>query len=757
MLDNMEAIENLRSLSRNRSLSYVTKNISKDEIEAYIEKGWQEVKSGRKPKQRPSSIKIQKTKTFDKVLEDRVWMLLYRMKFDFLSDKKGASLSFVGASKENIRSQIDVVGIDTEVALAIECKSSEKHKEYTSFKKDMTDHLNDRDRFRQAIHKQYSGDNKLHTAMIMFVSNLHINDNDKARAEADNLIIFNENDLEYYEKLVSHLGSAAKYQFLSDIFKGKNISGLEIELPAIKTKMGRYIYYTFSIHPSDLLKISFVSHRAKGKASDIDTYQRMISKSRLRKIQQYIDKGGVFPTNIVINLEKTRKLKFEPAKMEEQTCEKEGGTYGRITLPGCYKSAWIIDGQHRLFAYSGHDRGKKDYISVLAFQDLDAEKQTKFFVDINKEQKSVQTRLLHELFANLNWDAEDEEVRLKAILSRAVQKLDEDIDSPFYSRILKSDASRDAIRCITLTSIFSALEKEKHLFIVKKNIEYGPLWADDQNEVLNRTFYIIKEYFNVIKKKNEEWWQLGSKEGGGLSMNDGVVSLIYVLSRTLRYLQEEKKYRLILLDKNELLEKLQPFADAVADYLSTLNSKERVDFRKLGSEQGRNIRMWQCLEFINRRNAEFNPPDLMKYIEGREKETNKAAREIIFGIDHIMKDRVIALLKDKYNENADSWWYEGVPLPVRKKISDKINEEKGLQGGREDNIEFIQYREILHHSWPVFEKLFSFENSGSKEKRTGWMADINNMRKVVMHAKGQHITTEQLENLQLYEEWLKDI
>ena len=68
--------------------------------------------------------------------------------------------------------------------------------------------------------------------------------------------------------------------------------------------MGGHNCYTFSVSPDYLLKISYVSHRLKGRASDVDTYQRMMAKSRLNKIRDYINQDGIFPTNIVINLEK---------------------------------------------------------------------------------------------------------------------------------------------------------------------------------------------------------------------------------------------------------------------------------------------------------------------------------------------------------------------------------------------------------------------------------------------------------------------
>ena len=146
-----------------------------------------------------------------------------------------------------------------------------------------------------------------------------------------------------------------------------------------------YIFYP----PEYLLKIAYVSHRSKGRGSDVSTYQRMIQKSRLQKIRKYIDEKGIFPTNIVINFDK--KPNFDRG---EQETEQESGLMGWLDIRSAYKSAWIIDGQHRLFAYSGHPMAAKARLSVMAFEGLPASIQAKLFIDINAEQKSVKQSLL---------------------------------------------------------------------------------------------------------------------------------------------------------------------------------------------------------------------------------------------------------------------------------------------------------------------------------------------------------------------------
>ena len=199
-------------------------------------------------------------------------------------------------------------------------------------------------------------------------------------------------------------------QLHADIFKNKEIPGLKIRIPALRAKVGPYTCYTFSIKPEYLLKIGFISHRTKGKASDVNTYQRLMAKSRLRRIQRFIEDGGIFPTNIVINLEKTRALRFDKAKQEGAS---EGSANGYLTISARYKSAWIIDGQHRLYGYSGTKKATESYLNVIAFEGLPASQQAQFFIDINSQQKKVSRNLLLELYGDLNWDASDPKVQIE--------------------------------------------------------------------------------------------------------------------------------------------------------------------------------------------------------------------------------------------------------------------------------------------------------------------------------------------------------
>ena len=83
---------------------------------------------------------------------------------------------------------------------------------------------------------------------------------------------------------------------------------------------------------------------------------------------------------------------------------------------------------------------------------------------------------------------------------------------------MNSDSSKDNKRCISLTSVFTALAKAG-FYIVKESkgnvLEYGPLWAGNNNDTLKRTVLVLKFWLEKLKMGAPDWWDLGSSEGGG--------------------------------------------------------------------------------------------------------------------------------------------------------------------------------------------------------------------------------------------------
>lgn len=746
MLENVYEVEDLKSLARIKNKEREFKSIPKSSLDDFLKEGWQIERENK------LGYRMVRDKPKDFLLEDRVWSLLYKMGFSHLSGKGGAYLILDPKKPQSAKNQIDIVGLDSEVSLGIECKSSVQPRKNPQFQEQIAKHAIIRQRFANAINNQFKLPHKRIPILAIFTWDVILTDNDIERARHEKIGLFNEHDLNYYEQLVGHLGPAAKYQFFADMLPDRRIHGLEIKVPALRTKMAKNTCYIFSISPQYLLKIAYVSHRVKGKATDIDTYQRMVKKSRLVRIRDYITDKGIFPTNIIISVEKGKKhIRFDPHPQKGVSREAE---YGTLHLTPCYKCAWIIDGQHRLFAYSGHERAAKSHLSVLAFEGLPPSQQAQLFIDINHEQKSVKRSLLYELYAELHWDAEDETKRIGAIISKCIQALNEEKDSPFCDRILFADATRSALRCISLESLFKALN-QPGLFIVKKKIEYGPLWAGDNLRTLKRSISVIKEWFNIVNEAGAfNWWDLGSDEGGGLAMNDGVTILVGVLRSVFEHLAS-KGYNLIQLTNDELVDVIRSFGEALGEYLGKLSSEERKVCRAAWrGGQGQTAGRRTFEKALHSRFPDFEPKGLKEFLELEAAQTNKQAYGIIQRLEKNLKSIVLDSLKNEYGD-GDPWWYNSVPPQIRKKVNERIDEEQGA-GGREDYFDLIDFRAIALKNWQIFKDSLAYGAKGDKNKKTDWIVKINDMRKIIMHpAKGRVITWQQLSLLKQYKEWLE--
>jgi len=747
MINNIEPVENLRGLAIAKYRPYETKTVHPKLVEDALNDEWEILRKNK------NSVRLKRAKHHGKYFEDRVWSLLYRMGFTHLSGEGGAILLY-SSDSESPKTQIDVVGLDEEIAIAIECKSSEKFGKRSQFSEELSKHALTREYFSQAIKVRFPVINNRVVAMVMFLSNINLTENDEARAKEFKVSLFDNEDLIYYENLVSQIGPAAKYQFFSDILPEKQIGGLRIRVPAIKAKMGDLTYYTFSVYPEYLLKISYVSHRAKGKAYDVNTYQRIVNKSRLKSIRQYISDKGKFPTNIVINLDK----KFLTFSRAHQESEQEEAVLGWIDIKPSYKSAWIIDGQHRLFAYSGHENATKDRLSVLAFEGLLPSDQAQLFIDINSKQKNVKPSLLQELFAELNWDDKKTRVRIGAIISKSIQIIGIDQDSPFYKRIQRAESSRDIMSCISLTSLFSIIDKSDFFIVKEKHgniLEYGPLWAGNNDATLKRTTYILKNWFKMIlaNDKASEWWDKGRGEGGGLAMNDGVIICVKVLRSVFQHL-DSKGYKLIHMDNEDLFESIKEYGIILGDYFGSLTDDERKLFRRLRGIEGQTAGMRHCQKAIHERISSFNPPGLEKFLEEEKAQTNKKAKEILDRIEKQLNDIVLETLYQEFGKSEPEWWLQGVPKKVRTKVSERFEEDDGSRGEKRFYFDLIDYRDIIINNWQLFENILSYGKGGKKEKRTSWIVTLNNIRQVVSHYTGKSVSLEELNQIQEYDVWL---
>ena len=135
---------------------------------------------------------------------------------------------------------------------------------------------------------------------------------------------------------------------------------------------------------------------------------------------------GFFPNSIIINITSDRPLQFDLAGKNEGDAATK---IGILHLPAKYKSAQIIDGQHRLLGYAGTDYATSHTIPVVAFENLTADMQIKLFMQINQNQKKVDKSLQNTLNAKIYGESDILEERIRGMRLKMAEDLANDNNS----------------------------------------------------------------------------------------------------------------------------------------------------------------------------------------------------------------------------------------------------------------------------------------------------------------------------------------
>ena len=221
--------EELEEISKNRIKEYIEESVDNTILDDYLSSGWKLKKQNKK------KSTIYKEKKIGDAFEDEVWSIFYKMGFKYMN--KDNSFSILYSRENNLSKQIDIIAMDDEVCLLIECKESAEYGSRRSFQMDINEVPSFYGKVCGEIRKKYPG---LRFKYIFATKNVAVGQQDKNRMKEHNIIHFDYSTVLYYKALVEHLGSAAKYQLLGQIFAGQKITSMDVEIPAIRGKMGPF-------------------------------------------------------------------------------------------------------------------------------------------------------------------------------------------------------------------------------------------------------------------------------------------------------------------------------------------------------------------------------------------------------------------------------------------------------------------------------------------------------------------------------------
>jgi len=740
--------DDIRIDLRNRKSKLDFKTVKASKMALILEKVAIEEKDGwDKHTKNKKSYKLSKPKPAAEQLEDELWCIVAEMGFKELSSGRFFAIE---TKKDPKPRQIDIFAKDEEVALVIECTQCA-----IPTKKDMTSLIQKiaaiKDGVSKSISVHYGRETKIKPKFIIATRNVEWRPVDIEKCDTQGISILTETEIEYYQAITKHLKSAARYQFHAHIFSGATIPALKKTIPATRGTMGGVPFYNFLIKPDDLLKISYVGHKASRTEDDIETYQRMLQPNRLKAIAKYIDEGGKFPTNIVVNIKtpRNRELVFNPHS------PKGNASFGELTLPSHFGAAWIIDGQHRLYGYAYRNlkdgpKDDKSVLSVLAFENLPAKDEMDMFIDINSKQVKVQKGLLVELYADLHWNSPDPPERLLALQARIVAKLNSQKTSPIFDRVVITGKGKTSDRCLTQTSISDGIAQARLLGNIKKYLFYpGPLAHHDPNKkdlALRKATEVLSSILTLFSDALPDHWALGDRAGGYLCTNIAIRAILHVISDICNHIHLETGADLSTWNADDLVKEIEVYIQPLIAYFTSATDEEVQSFRRQGSSlaavkkqsMGMNV-------FIRNSINDYGPEGLEAYLSSRDQEGNDAAVLMINKIQDRIFKYVISALKEKHGDKNDSWWLEGIPTNVRLSCSGEWEKQK-RQGNVESYLYILDYQNIATADWDLFGNQFALDekDTGNKKKCVEWIKKLSVIRNKTHHPEKGKLSQEQI-------------
>ena len=711
---------------------YITEKISVTDLPKYIDDGWEPGKEYKNPKY----IGVSKEKPVEEQFEDRVWLLFENMGFTGLNAENGMRISYDFGNDE-LKQRISVVAIDDETILIVLCYASDAIVE-KSFANDISVFSEKISGIRKEALAKFPG------RKIKFIwasHNFIMNRRDLALLDKAGIAYFSDTTIQYYTDLAKHLGSCSRYQLLGSLFANQEIKNMDDRVPAIQGKMGGYTYYSFSIEPEKLLKIGYVLHRSEANKNMMPTYQRLLKKKRLQEVRAFINDGGYFPNSIIISIDTNGKgLTFD------QSASKVSSTISKIGIlhiPKRYRSAYIIDGQHRLYGYSDSLYAATNTIPVVAFVDLERSEQIKLFMDINENQKAVPKSLRVTLNADMLWESPDLGEQRQALRSKIAQMLGEEATSPLNSRIVIGESESTPTRCITVEAIQSALKKCRFFDSYgRRNAlqKEGTFDCKDNQETCDLFYPFIEKCLLYIREACLAEWDKGDQDGGMLTMNRGIQAVIRVIDDVVNMLVEKGMIQPKSQELEDMFGLIQYYLKPLTDYINALNAEQRKDLRGYFGG-GADTRFWRAYQkAISDMRPDFKPEGLEDFWQNETKvyneETISMLQEITAKVKLLISDR----LEDYF---GDSWLIKGLPKNIYTRAKGEADEAMYVHvstTGEEIEVPIWNYvtlpecKQIILNgkNWSLFfEDTFvrpeEANISGGKDVKTDWLLRVNSI------------------------------
>ena len=608
--------------------------------------------------------------------------------------------------------QVDVCGGHEDTLLVVECTMTQELKKKSIREKikefrGVTSSL-EKGFKSSPIYKKYK-----FTKYMLATKNIGIRKEDIIFAnESPRIYIWDDNFIAYYEDLYDKINWHSKFNLLGEIGV-KPAQQNTISIPAFLSTFGKIKMYNFMIDPRDLLEVSYVARR---ELKNERFYQRIIKKERLTEIAKYVSANNILANNLILSfgehIRKSIKFHILTDNYIGQCTSGFGIKYGILEFPRDYRSCWIIDGQHRLYAFVNTTKMLFN-MPVTAFENLDIEKQCKLFLDINKNQKPVPPDLVWDLNGDMIPSEED------GIISNVVKSLN-DIGPLFHKIYIPSTGIKKRSGLLRMAGICLSIKRTK---LVRNNTASktaNPFYDSDPNKIVKNLSTSLTKYFSCVQKLMPEDWKLDNK---GFVLDDGGNSVMIRLFEKVvsRCVMKEKP------DEEDFEKYLKPLTDI---FSKQYQEKEKLKKLKLSitSEGGKDEVLKKFILYIREGTGDHSFGGEIESVTSKElKELERKIKELI------------RLVLSK-NGGEEDWFEKKVPPDIYKRALKNL--EKRAEGDIKKaylQLTLGECMTILRQNKLLFYPLFrkSEQGFGSDSELEGAFDFITRIRTKMVHYVGE--------------------
>jgi len=403
-----------------------------------------------------------------------------------------------------------------------------------------------------------------------------------------------------------------------------------------------------------------------------------------------------------------------------------------------------------LFGYAHTELADNRTVPVVAFVNLDNEEQTQMFVDINSKQKGVSRNLLTSLMAEFGWGSDDLKVAVESLKTRIITDLDGLERSALYHRVILSEETEDLLKCLTLTSLKSYGLNQTNFFGkiekfdgVNQLVEPGTLWNGDIKKTRNKSVKFLVCIFDYVSGELDRMWNIGKGPGGFIGMNAGVCLIIRLSDSIINHLMQEKSLKPRRMTPDDIAAEVVLYLEPAMNYLKERNTEEITQLRQnyLGGGAVKNL-LPIFQDRINIEFSDYNPEGLEKW----RKDSTGEFKQKCYMLGHELEKEMFNFIERKLEKvfGENSWWYDGVPSPVREACVKKQNADES-HDPPESFFELINSVPMINQNWTLLGDYFSPPGSGqdSKKKKLAWISEWNDLRKRYSHPQKPGVITEE--------------